>query len=78
MKKMITILLARLRIVAPGGTGAGTATPERPYHGIALIGDPHLPGGNLRAKEELIRTIGGWGNIERVVVLGDICKERGP
>jgi len=77
MKKMIAILLALLGIAAPGWTGAQAAAPQRPYHGIALIGDPHLPGRNLPAKEDLIRTIDSWDDIERVVVLGDICKETG-
>jgi len=77
MKKMIAVLLALFWIVAPGWINAETTAPERPYHGIALIGDPHLPGRNLPAKEEVIRTIGSWDDIERVVVLGDICKETG-
>ena len=77
MKKLIAILFTLLWIAAPGWTGADAAAAERPYRGIALIGDPHLPGRNLPAKEELIRTIGGWNDIERVVVLGDICRETG-
>ncbi len=77
MKKMIAILLTLLLLAAPGETGNLQAAPEGPYHGIALIGDPHLPGRNLASKEELIRTIGSWDDVERVVVLGDICKETG-
>ncbi|MHB9098165.1 MAG: metallophosphoesterase family protein [Syntrophales bacterium] len=77
MKKLIAILFTLLWIAAPGWTGADAAAPDRPYRAIALIGDPHLPGRNLPTKEELIRTIGGWNDIERVVVLGDICKETG-
>ena len=77
MKKLIAILFTLLWIAAPGWTGADAAAADRPYRGIALIGDPHLPGRNLPAKEELVRTIGGWNDIERVVVLGDICKETG-
>ncbi|MHB8909654.1 MAG: metallophosphoesterase family protein [Syntrophales bacterium] len=77
MKKLIAILFTLLWIAAPGWTGADAAAADRPYHGIALIGDPHLPGRNLPAKEELVRTIDGWNDIERVVVLGDICKETG-
>ena len=49
---------------------------QRPF-GIALIGDPHLPGSNVPVKEALLRTIDGWDDIDRVVVLGDICKETG-
>ena len=75
MKKIIPILLALLWIIFPGWT-ASSAPAQRPY-GIALIGDPHLPGKNLPFKKEVIRTINGWGDIDRVVVLGDICKETG-
>jgi Icc protein len=77
MKKMIAILLALLWVIAPGWTGPESTAADRPYHGITLIGDPHLPGRNLPTKEEVIRTIGGWNDIERVVVLGDVCKETG-
>jgi 3',5'-cyclic-AMP phosphodiesterase len=76
MKKTLSILLALLWILAPGPADAAGSAGERPF-GIVLIGDPHLPGKNLQAKEEVIRAINGWGDIDRVVVLGDICKETG-
>ena len=44
---------------------------------MALIGDPHLPGRDLSAKKSALRTIDGWTDIDRVIVLGDICKETG-
>jgi len=68
------VLLVLAGALAPGELGA--REPPRPY-GIALIGDPHLPGRNLPAKEALIRTVGGWDGIDRVVVLGDVCSETG-
>ena len=76
MKKTLFILLALLWIVSPGLADAAAPGGQRPY-GIALIGDPHLPGKNLPSKEKVIRTINGWSDIDRVVVLGDICKETG-
>jgi Icc protein len=77
MKKKLSILLVFLWIVFPAwGVSAGPA-PERSYYGIALIGDPHLPGRELPAKENLLQMIDGWDDIDRVVVLGDICKETG-
>jgi 3',5'-cyclic-AMP phosphodiesterase len=69
---LLTLLLTGLLSPAP----AASQEPIRPY-GIALIGDPHLPGNHLPAKEALIRTIDGWDGIDRVVVLGDICNETG-
>ena len=77
MKKALFILLALLWIVSPGLADAAAAPGERRPYGIALIGDPHLPGKNLPSKEKVIRTINGWSDIDRVVVLGDICKETG-
>ncbi|MFH1080672.1 MAG: metallophosphoesterase [Pseudomonadota bacterium] len=76
MIKMIPVLLALLWVLSPGWAEAAASVPDRPF-GIALIGDPHLPGKNLPTKEEVIRTIDGWDDIDRVVVLGDICKETG-
>lgn len=75
MKRILTLLLALLWIALPASAGA-SAAGSRPY-GIALIGDPHLPGNHVRSKEQVIRTISGWSGIDRVVVLGDICKETG-
>jgi 3',5'-cyclic-AMP phosphodiesterase len=77
MKKKFLILLVFLLIIFPVCGTAAESAPERPYFGIALIGDPHLPGSELPAKENLLRTIDGWDDIDRVVVLGDICKETG-
>ncbi len=77
MKKILPLLLALFWILPFGWAAAAAPSPDRPYQGIALIGDPHLPGKNLPAKEEVIRTIDGWGDIDRVVVLGDICKGTG-
>jgi predicted MPP superfamily phosphohydrolase len=69
-------LLALLVAGLPSPEPAVPLEPIRPY-GIAVIGDPHLPGNHLPAKEALIRTIDGWEGIDRVVVLGDICSETG-
>ena len=44
---------------------------------ITVLGDPHLPGKNLKAKEKLIETINSWENTDLVVAVGDICKSTG-
>lgn len=77
MKKRLSLLLVFLWIIFPAGAAPAKPAPERPYFGIALVGDPHLPGKELPAKKNLLRTIDGWDDIDRVVVLGDICKETG-
>ncbi|MBE0616372.1 MAG: metallophosphoesterase [Proteobacteria bacterium] len=79
MKKILStllVLLALLWIASPGLAETASPGGQKPY-GIALIGDPHLPGKNLPAKEEVIRTINGWSDIDLVVVLGDVCKGTG-
>jgi Icc protein len=76
LKTIFSVLLGFLWIFCPGLQIAGVAAAERPF-GIALLGDPHLPGKELTAKESLLRTINGWDDIDRVVVLGDICKSTG-
>jgi 3',5'-cyclic-AMP phosphodiesterase len=74
LRVWLVALLVLIGTSFPVGLGAGET--QRPY-GIALIGDPHLPGRNLPAKEALLRTIDGWEGIDRAVVLGDICSETG-
>ena len=76
MKTIFSVLLVFLWIFCPGLNIAETTAADRPF-GIALLGDPHLPGKELLAKENLLRTINSWDDIDRVVALGDICKEMG-
>lgn len=77
MKKIYAILLVFLCLLFPARGISAPSVPDRPYFGIALIADPHLPGRELAAKQDVIKTIDGWTDIDRVVVLGDICKETG-
>jgi len=56
--------------------GAGEAG-ERDYQRVVVLGDPHLPGKNVAAKEGVLQTINGWGDVDLVAVLGDICEDFG-
>jgi hypothetical protein len=76
LKTVSPFLFVFLGICCPGLHISETAAADRPL-GIALLGDPHLPGKELPKKENILRTINGWDDIDRVVVLGDICKEIG-
>ena len=76
LKTIFSVLLAFLWIFCFGLYIAVASAAEKPF-GIALLGDPHLPGKELLAKENLLRTINSWEDIDRVVALGDICKETG-
>jgi 3',5'-cyclic-AMP phosphodiesterase len=75
--KILIGLCALLFIFLPGSLLSPAAAQEKEYYGIALIGDPHLPGKDLPNKLSALLTIDGWTDIDRVVVLGDICKETG-
>jgi 3',5'-cyclic AMP phosphodiesterase CpdA len=71
------ILLAALCVVLVGfGHPPAVASEEQAHH-VVVLGDPHLPGKYVPAKEAVLRTINGWTDVDRVVVLGDICEDRG-
>jgi len=46
---------------------------SREYRHVVILGDPHLPGKHLAAKERVRRTINGWRDVDLVVAVGDIC-----
>ena len=52
------------------------AEKKEPYI-ITVLGDPHLPGNNLNAKEKLIGTLNTWNDTDLVVAVGDICASTG-
>lgn len=56
--------------------GPAPASDEWARH-VIVLADPHLPGRHLPAKKAVLRTINRWEDVERVVVLGDICEDRG-
>ncbi len=49
---------------------------SEPYH-IVLMGDPHLPGRRIEAKEAVVDRINSWENVDLVAILGDICHSTG-
>lgn len=50
---------------------------EKEYYHVVVLGDTHLPGKSIPAKENVIKTINSWPDVDMVVVLGDICFELG-
>jgi 3',5'-cyclic-AMP phosphodiesterase len=50
---------------------------ERNYQRLVILGDPHLPGEYLNGKENTVKDINSWNDVESVVVLGDICEDLG-
>ncbi len=71
------ILLGALCILLTGAHGVPAFASDDPAHHVVVLGDPHLPGRHLPAKQAVLRTIKGWTDVDRVVVLGDICEDRG-
>lgn len=61
-------MLAVLFLALAGLTGCSTAEP---YH-LLILGDPHLPGKNLSAKQEVLARINSWQDIDLVIAVGDI------
>ncbi len=68
-----------LIILAITGCASPTATSPKAkdYYRIVLLADPHLPGRNLALKEDAVNTLNSWDDVDLVVVLGDICNDRG-
>jgi predicted MPP superfamily phosphohydrolase len=50
---------------------------EKNYYRLVILGDPHLPGKEIPAKESVVQNINSWDDVDMVVVLGDICFELG-
>jgi len=63
---------AQERLAAPVGNSLSL-----PYQHIVVLGDPHLPGRNLADKEQVIRTVNQWADVDSVVALGDLCADVG-
>jgi 3',5'-cyclic-AMP phosphodiesterase len=71
-----TLLPAALFVVLTWVGAPVFASDSQGLH-VVVLGDPHLPGKQLPAKEAVLRTVNGWPDVDRVVVLGDICEDRG-
>ena len=54
-----------------------TDIASKTYHHLVVLGDPHLPGKNIEAKEHVIQNINAWNDVDMVIAVGDICEDRG-
>lgn len=72
----VLLLVFCLILLLSGGTLSANAA-EKTYLHLVILGDPHLPGKNIQAKEEVIQTINSWGDADMVIPVGDICEDRG-
>lgn len=46
-----------------------------PLSHIVILGDPHIPGKHLEAKESVLQTINQWNDVSMVVAVGDLCSQ---
>ena len=71
-----SIVLAALFLLALaiGVAGSCPSPPPREYRHVVILGDPHLPGRHLAAKEQARRTINNWPDVDLVTAVGDICE----
>jgi Icc protein len=70
------LFLGFIVFVHLSGVSYSLAKEKDSYH-LVILGDPHLPGRNISEKENVIKTINSWDDVDRVVALGDICSELG-
>jgi 3',5'-cyclic-AMP phosphodiesterase len=71
------LCLVGLLLWLAGTHGFPAFASDDPAHQVVVLGDPHLPGRHLPGKQAVLRIINGWADVDRVVVLGDICEDRG-
>jgi Icc protein len=60
-----------------GIPASNEATGDRTYHHLVILGDPHLPGKNIEAKENVIQKINSWDDVDMVITIGDVCGNLG-
>lgn len=69
--RLFCLLLAFLFVSFPAEAA------ERTYRHIVVLGDPHFPGQYMEAKEQVLRTVNSWPDVDLVVAAGDLCEDRG-
>jgi predicted phosphodiesterase len=64
-------------IVPIAGEAWAADAAGKSYHHLVILGDPHLPSKNIEAKEQVIRHINAWDDVDMVIAVGDICEDLG-
>jgi len=70
---MVLAVLALLLLVIGAAPSSPPPTP-REYQHVVILGDPHLPGKHLAAKEQVCDKINGCRDVDLVVAVRDICE----
>ncbi|MBF0547932.1 MAG: metallophosphoesterase [Candidatus Riflebacteria bacterium] len=54
-----------------------SAAEKKGYFHIVLLADPHFPGRITSKKEEVLKRIATWEDVDFAVILGDLCEISG-
>lgn len=76
MLKFIVLILFCMTFPLSAGIGHA-GTPNRTFHHLSVLTDLHLPAANIKAQEQVIRTLNSWNDLDMVISLGDLCRDRG-
>lgn len=60
-----------------GISTSNEANGDKTYRHLVILGDPHLPGKHIEAKENVIKNINSWNDVDMVVAVGDVCEDLG-
>lgn len=71
-RRIVPLLLSLLFLLV-----AVPAAAERTCRHLVVLGDPHIPGQHMEAKEQVLRTVNSWPDVDLVVAVGDLCEDRG-
>jgi len=74
---LLISLLLLMSVFAIHLSFAKALASDKEYQRIVIIGDPHLPGENITGKENLVKDINSWSDVDVVVAIGDICEDTG-
>ncbi len=77
IRSILFVILLSLYVYAGGSCISQAFAHEKDYHRIVIIGDPHLPGKHVAAKENVLETINSWADVDMAAVVGDICADMG-
>ncbi len=73
---LVAAVLLALTVLSGCGAGHPPAGTGAPVH-LVVLGDPHLPGDNLVAKQAVLERINTWRDVALVVAVGDITENYG-
>ena len=71
-RRIVPLLLSLLFLLM-----AAPASAERACRHLVILGDPHVPGQHMAAKEQVLQTVNSWPDVDLVVAVGDLCEDRG-